>query len=191
MRAVHRGAAAHSQLLEQSFANRALLAGAAVHLVLELKEATDAVSINVIRNGRAAELNRMCEHLLQRGMQPVELIPREPACGATRTDARAEKGFVRIDVAHAMQDRLIEQSSLDRQLAPFEQLGELVGGDSRGLFARAGITFTTFVSKRHNRKPAESARIDETNLALVGECEHGMRMRWQRHIRLRYEQAAR
>jgi hypothetical protein len=41
-----------------------------------------------------------------------------------------------------------------------------------------------------DREPTESAGIDETDLAAIGERENCMRVRGQRHFGLRNEQAA-
>src|SRR6202012_5379237 len=57
------------------------------------------------------------------------------------------------------------------------------------LLARAGVALPAFAAERNDGEPPEAARIDEANLAFVGQREHGVRVRREWDIRLRDEQS--
>ena len=54
-----RGASAHHDALHRRAAHLAWLSGARIDAVLQLKKAAYAVRIHIVRNGRAAQLNRV------------------------------------------------------------------------------------------------------------------------------------
>ena|SRR5271168_1802444 len=86
----------------------AWLAGSQIDLVLQLKETAHAVGVYIIRDGRAAQLDGVSQHLLDGAMQPEELRPREPSSHAPGADSRAKKAFVGVDIADPMQKALVK-----------------------------------------------------------------------------------
>ena len=184
VRAVDGRASADRELFERSLADGAFFTGTPVHLVLQLKEATNAIGIDIIRHRGSAELDGLRQHLLQRGVQASKLIAREAARRSARTNACTEESLICVDVADAVQDRLVQQRGLDRDLAATEELRELIRGDGGGLPAWSGIAVPVFAAERDDREPTEPARIDEANLALIGQREHGVCVGGQRDIRL-------
>ena len=104
---------------QQNPANRGLTAPARlarplVYEVLELKEATFPIGVDVVGNRRAAESDGLQENLAQRETEPLKLGESEPVTPAARPDARLKQAFVGVDIAHACEDRLIEQRRFDR-----------------------------------------------------------------------------
>ena len=60
---------------------------------------------------------------------------REASGDAGGADSGAEEALVGVDVADAVQQILVEERGLDRELAAAEERGEVVGGDGEGLVA--------------------------------------------------------
>ncbi len=65
--------------------------------------------------------------------QFFQLHARQSSRFAPRTDSGSEQAFIRVDVAHARQQRLIQKSCLDRQLPPAKQLSKLLGRNRKRL----------------------------------------------------------
>ena len=87
----------------------ARLVFAGVDAVLKLEEAADAFGIDVIGDRRAAKLDGMAENLLESDMEAVEFGWGEPSSLAAGTDTGAEEAFIRVDIAHAREQRLVDR----------------------------------------------------------------------------------
>src|SRR5208282_880725 len=90
----------------------------AIHSMLELEEAFLSIRVHVIGNRRSAQRDRLAQNFLYRGMQLAQLLPGDGCRPPPGTDAGAEQRLVGIDVAHAAQQFLVQESALDRSLAP-------------------------------------------------------------------------
>lgn len=76
---------------------------------------------------------------------------------ATRANAGSKERFVRIDIAHSVQQLLIEEGSFDRSFAPVKKFRKLLDCDGQRLSSRPGETF--FFD--NNTQSSKAARIDE------------------------------
>ena len=187
-RAEVRAPAGEQYSADGSAADQAGLAGPEVDAVLKLEKAAYAVGIHVVGDGRAAERNRMLQDFLQGRAKAVKFSALDAAGHAFGTDSGAEEAFVGVDIAHAVEQRLIEQRRFDGQLAAAKELSESLGSD--GGWLRAGseegfgaIQFTKF-------KTPEAAGIDEAHLTSAGQGQARVGMRLKRALRRGYEQAA-
>ena len=140
----------------------ARLVFAGVDAVLKLEEAADAFGIDVIGDRRAAELDGMAENLLESDVEAVEFGAGKPAGLTAGTDTGAKETFIGIDIAHAGEQRLVEQRGLDGELTAPEENGEFAAGDGERLCAsgvkgRATLEITEL-------KAAEATGINEADL---------------------------
>ena len=135
--AIVRSAARQDDALDRCSAYQAGLSGAEIDPMLELEEACYASRIHIIGYGRAAERDGLSEDALQTGMQAVEFGPLQVASHPAGPDAGAEKTLVGIDIAHTMQQFLVQQGSLNGGAAGPEERGKLVGRDVERLLTRA------------------------------------------------------
>jgi len=120
-------------------ADEAGLAGAPVDAVLELEEAARTIGIDVVGDGGAAEPDGVAEDLDERGAQAGQLGAGETGGLASGAEAGAEERLVGVDVADAVEERLIEQRGLDRRAARMEERDEVGERDGEGLAAGAGV----------------------------------------------------
>lgn len=179
------GAAADENFLERCAAVEAGLAGAAVDFVFELEEASNAVGIDVVGYGGAAELDGVVKDVDQGGTEAGELRAGELTGPAARANAGAKEALVGVDVANAVEQRLAQQSGLDGELAAAKERGKLGIGDGEGFGAGAEIELGGA-----DGEPAEAAGVDEAQLMAAGERENSMGVWRKRNLRRGDEQAA-
>jgi len=117
-------------------ADLAGLAATHIDAVLELEKAGHPVGVHVIGNRGAAQFDGLPQDCLQSGMEPGEVLAGEAARHAGGTDSGAKEALVGINVAHPMEQLLVQQGSLDGQLAIAEEGTKFVGRDGQGLVAR-------------------------------------------------------
>ena len=160
-------------------ADQAGLAGSHVDAVLELEEAGDTVGVDVVGDGGAAKLDGFPQDGLQGCLKAVEPLAGEASGHAGRTDSGMEEAFVGINVAHAVEQLLVEQGGLDRELAVAEEGAEVGGRDGEGLLS--GSAEGLRVGDRVQSEAAEAARVDEAKLAAGGEREDGVSVRRNGH----------
>jgi len=158
----------------------------AVDLVFDLEVAAHALRINVVGDGRAAEFDGSAQDGLQGGAQADEFGASEAASLAARTDAGAEERLVGVDVANAVEQRLVQQRGLDRRLAARKSAtkssGEIVRGSRPG---RSKCPLTVVRCPLFVRMPGlaggwrdgRSGGVNEADFAVVGESEHGVGVR--------------
>jgi hypothetical protein len=97
--------------------------------------------------------------------EAFELGPGETAGGAAGTDAGMEEALVGIDVADSGEQGLVEERSLDGELAAAEESGELGGGDGKGFVA--GRVEGRSALELAELQAAEAAGIDEAKFAAA------------------------
>ena len=139
MRAEVGAAAGEGDAADGGGADEAGLAGAPVDLVPELEEAAGALGIDVVGDGGAAKPDGVAEDLDERGAQAGQFGAGEAGGLAGGAKAGAEEGFVGVDVADAVQERLVEQRGLDRRAARMEEGDEVCERDGEGFAAGAGV----------------------------------------------------
>src|ERR1051326_6883638 len=112
-RAEMRRSLCHQHAANGRLAMDARLAGALVHAMAELEKSLPAFGIDVIGNGRSTGGDRFREHR-HHGVEqsPGPLAP-QPRSDGERMNARAKKGLVGVDIAHASHEALVEQQRLD------------------------------------------------------------------------------
>lgn len=159
-------------------ADQAGLACPHVHAVFELEKTPNPVSIDIIRDRRAAQLDRVLEHFLQRRVKAVQFRALDAAGHAPGTDPGAKEAFVSVDIAHAMKQRLVEQCGFDGQFAAAKEAGKVFQGDGRRLGPGPGEAFGGV--ELTELQPPETARVDETHLPAAGQGETsvGVRRDW-------------
>ena len=128
-------AASEEDAADGGSADQAGLAGAHVDAMLELEEAGHTVGIHVVGDRGTAERDGVPQDVLQGGVEPVELGAGEAAGDAGGADSGVEEALVGVDVADAVEERLVEQGGLDGELAAAEEGREVVGGDGEGFAA--------------------------------------------------------
>jgi hypothetical protein len=150
-------------------AEAARLARALVDAMLELKEASRALGIHIIRDGRPAQTDGVRENLAQGETQLFQLRRGQPVGPPARPDARLEKALVRIDVANTREERLIQQRCLDGHASLAEELRKRALANGERLGARRferGVSSAAQVAKF---QPAEASRIYKPQLVAAGE----------------------
>ncbi len=177
-------AAANYDLLDRCLAALARLTLSRVDTVFQLEEAGDTLGVDVVRDRGAAQRNGAGEDVDQGEAQALEIGPGEASGLSPRPDAGPGQGLIRIDIADAMQQRLIEQGGFDGGAAMAKESGEVSWDDGQGFDPRADIGFLP------NGEPAEAARVDEADLTSIGKGQDGMGMEGQRDVGVRDEKAA-
>ena len=94
--------------------------------MLELEEAFHASSVNVVRNRRTSERNRLPKNISEATVQAVKLCPFQVSGHPAGADAGAEETLIGIDISHSVQQFLIQQGGFDRGPATPEERGEVV-----------------------------------------------------------------
>jgi hypothetical protein len=135
--AIVRAAASQDHAANRCSAYQAWLPGAEIDPMLELEEAGYASRVHIIRYRRPAERDGLSEDGLQTGMQAIEFGPLQVASHPAGPDSGTEKTLVGIDIAHSVQQLLVQQGSLNGCAAGPEERGELVGRDVERLLAGA------------------------------------------------------
>jgi hypothetical protein len=118
------------------FALAAWLPCALVNAVLQLKKAACAIGIDVVGDRGATEPNGVPKNLAQRLPEPVVLGNRDPVGAPSRPDSGMEQAFVRIDVPHTRQQRLIEQRRFDGHMPCAKECCKLTGADVERIGSR-------------------------------------------------------
>ena len=126
----------HDQPLDFCLATKARLPVALVDPVLKLEFAAIAVGIDVVGNGRAAGTDGFGQNLADCAVERQELLLRQVFRDARRMQARAKQALVRIDVADAAQDALVEQQGLDASAPRSKFSAEFLRADLQRLLAQ-------------------------------------------------------
>lgn len=148
---------------------------AGVDAMLQLEKAFDAVGIDVIGDGGAAERDGVGEDLLERDAEAFKLRARERVGDAAGTNAGAKEAFVGVDVADAVEQGLIEQSGFDGDFAALKEARKIISVDGHRLTARSAEGWV--FAQVEEFEPTESAGVNETDLAGIAQCEPGVGVR--------------
>ena len=132
-------AATDHDALDGRAANAAGLAGARVDVVVELKEARNTIGVHIVGDRGATQSNRFSEDFIQSGAQSTKLSSGETTRMAAGANAGMEERLVRVDIADAVEQRLVEQRSLDRRLALAEERDEVFDPDGERFAAWAFV----------------------------------------------------
>jgi len=152
--------------------------------VVELEEACDTFGVDVVRDGGTTEFDGVLQHFEEGGAEAGELVAGEASGLVAWTYAGVEERLVGVDVAHTMEERLVEECGLDGCLAVTEERDEVFERDGEGLTPGAGVGVGGY------GETAEAARIDEAKLFASAQREDGMGMRRDLSFRGRDEEAA-
>src|SRR5581483_5708294 len=154
-----RASSGYHNFLDGGLANQAGLASSPVGAVLELEEAFVAFGINVVGDRRSSGGNGLLQHFLKRAMKTSCFLLRKRTGPAAGTNAGPEQAFIRIDIADAMKQLLVQQCSFDGRLASFEQFNKFFKAHLKRLgtwSGKAGLL---------HFQPAKSPRIDKAQLS--------------------------
>lgn len=180
--------ASHGDAPDHSATHSTGLARALVDTMLQLEKAADSICIHVIRDRRTAKGDGLLQHLSKSLAQALELHTREPAGAAPRTQPGTEEAFIRIDIAHARQQLLIEQGRLHRKLAFMEKCSKLLRINAKRFKSwRRERRLALKISEFH---PSKAAGIDKAKLAATGQRESGVSVSDDGRIRCGHEQAS-
>jgi hypothetical protein len=150
-----RSAPTDNDFLDRSLALYAGFAFAAIGAVLDLKKAGLAIGIHIVRDGRPASGNRQLQDFLQRGKQLAQLGFRQCVGSPTGSDVGAKQRFIGINVPHAVQQLLVQESCFNWGFAAMKQLGEIICPDLERLGSGSTEAAVLYF------QPPETPRIDE------------------------------
>ena len=156
----------HNDPRNRRLAPPAGFTGPLVDAMLELEEAFHSFGIHVIGDRGASHLDGLLQHGLQRLAQTLQLRTGKPSGSASWPETGVEQAFVGVDVAHAREQRLVEQGGLDSQLAPAEQRAE--GGGFNGQRFQAGCLKSWAGAQIAPLQPAKTTRIHKTEFLSAG-----------------------
>jgi len=156
-------------------ADEAGLSLAGIDAVLDLEEAGFTVGVDVVGDRRAAGADGGLKDGSKGFVEAREARAGEAAGNACGADAGAEETFVGVDVADAVEERLVEERGFDGKLAAAEEGDEVVEGDGEG-FASGSCKGAGSVKG----EAAETAGVDKAELAAGGEAEDGVGVEWER-----------
>jgi len=140
--------------------------------MLQLEEAAYAVSVHIVGDGGPAEADGALKHILQGEAQTFEFGPGEASGAAAGSDAGTEEALIRINVAHAGEQGLVEQGCFDGQFSTPEEGCEFIRADGKRLFAGSAKACRAF--EIYKFEAAKAARVNETDLASAGKPEARM-----------------
>src|SRR5579875_2340628 len=106
-------------------------------------------------------------------MQPEQLLAAQTPSASCGTDSGAEEALIRIDIAYAMQQLLVQKRSFDAGLSPAEEGGEVLGGNGKRFPAGTGkgVILPGF-------QPSEATCIHEPQLTAGAEPQNGVCVFW-------------
>ncbi len=94
--------------------------------MLQLKEALLAFRVHVIGDRRSTQKNGVLQNFPKRDSQSFQFDPGQPACISPRPDSGPKQALIRVDIADAGEECLVEQRSLDGQLSSPKQRSKLL-----------------------------------------------------------------
>ncbi len=168
-------------------ADEAGLTLSGVYAVLDLEEAGFTAGVDVVGNRRAAGADGRFQDGLERLAEAQQPGAGETAGHTGGANLRAEEAFVGVNVAHAVEQRLVEQRGLDGELAAAEERDEVIVGDGEGFAAGSGEGAGFDGVKGET---AETAGVAEAQLAARRKVQHGMGVRREGDLGGGNEQAA-
>jgi len=174
-RAVMGSAAGEQDAADGRAAAAAGLAGALIDAVLDLEEAAIAVGVDVVGDRGAAETDGVPENGAESPAKAFELGSGEAAGAPAGPDSSVEEALVGIDVAHAGEEGLVEESGLDGELAAIKKSSKRSAAD--GERVGAGREKAGSHGEVAQLEAAEAAWVDEAQLAAAGEGEAGVGVR--------------
>jgi hypothetical protein len=157
-------------------AAEAFFAVALVNTVAELEGSALAIGVHVIGNGGAAQADRFKQHGADGSVEIAKLGGLERGSQSSGMNAGSPQAFVRVDVAHAAQDALVEQKRFYAGAASAQLRDEfLFGGFERieAEFAEDGLVSAI----GQHAHAAEAANVGVAELAAIiqGEEDVGVR----------------
>ena len=153
-----------------------LFAGALVNAVAKLKLAALAIGIYVIGNGRAAQSDGFQEHSADGAMEIAELARLERRRQSHGMDSGSPQTFVRVDVAHAAQDALVEQERFDARAVSAQFRAEFFLSSFERIeaeLAQSGFAVAIF----DDSHASEAANVRVAEFAAVVEREKNVSVR--------------
>jgi len=122
-------AATDDNPLDWRLAHPARLARTRINMMAKLKETGDSIGIHIVRHGRTAKLDGFGEDFDERGAESCKFRAGQLAGMASRANPSMEEGLVSVDIADAMEQRLVQQRGFNRCLALAEEGDKLFETD--------------------------------------------------------------
>jgi hypothetical protein len=157
-------------------AAKAFFTFAVVDAMLQLKLALLARRIDVIGDRGAARADCFVQNVLHGAIELAQFPGCKVRSSAARMDFRAEEGLVRVDVAHAAKDGLVEEQGFDVRFARVQRGGELRLRSFEGIEAERAEDLR-LVGAGQNGHTSEAANVGVTQFAAVIEREENVRVR--------------
>ena len=127
--------------------------------MFQLEEPTNPVRVHVVRNRGPSQSNGMQQYIAQRQAEALQLRRRQPPRSFSRPDPGPEQALVRVDIAHAGEECLVEKSGLDGQAASPKELCEISLFDDQGLRSRSREPLTA--CQIPELEASEATRMDK------------------------------
>src|SRR5262245_10657034 len=124
-----RSPSSHNDLLDLPLAGQAGLAFTTVGAVLELKKAFLPIGIDIVGDRGSSSGDRLLEHLAERDVELGEFGASERVRATPWPDPGAKQALIGVDVAHSVQQGLVEQQGLDRRSALVKEPGKVFYAD--------------------------------------------------------------
>ena len=170
----------------------ALAAGLAlspINAVLQLEKSLDACCVHIIRDRGTAQIDGPPQNPLQGQPKLFKLSLSQPAGCTPWADSGMKQAFVGVDVTRPGQQRLVQQSRLDREFAAVEEGSKLFCTNGQGLCARCGKGDRT--GQIAPLQTAKASRVNKSNLASTRKLQACVCMKRNLSLRRRHHQTPR
>src|SRR5262249_16070939 len=128
---IERAPIADRHPLDRARTNSAGFAGAVINAQMILKLARFVVGVAVIRKRRAAPADGVAKQLRNQPRQYCHLAPRQTMRARGRLDAGERENLIRIDIAEAGDDLLVEKQIADAPLGCAGKTKKILGVQRR------------------------------------------------------------
>src|SRR6478672_10135506 len=159
-----------------------------LELVLVLARLAEQIQVRLVLERGAARLDRVLEDLLDRAVEPSNLLGRERVAHPVVSDPRREQDLVRVDVAQAADELLVHHQLLHLRGALCEQV--LERGPREDLIQRVDrdvlelLHLAELVGRRHEHL-SEGPGIHESQIPALLERDDHVRVWCKRDASVR------
>lgn len=178
-RTEHRCPLLHTRSLQGHSTGMAWAAGSPIDAMQALETSPAPIGGAMVLDGASTKLDCLGQHRPNRPGEAVDRVGIEAVRPHARMHARAKERLVRVDVADAGDDRLVEQRRLDRPSGAAKTLRQFLGAHAQGIRPKPAPAALPDRAKVGMRlEPSESARVPVSQRAngTVGTGEHPMRV---------------
>jgi hypothetical protein len=171
--------ARHDHVANRCLTTKAGFSVALVNAMPQLKFTAIPFGIHIIRDRRAPGTNGFGQDFLDFAVQTQQLLLRQIRGDARGMKAGAKEAFVRVNVANASQNRLIEKQSLEPCPPPSKRFTKFIRGDLERFPPELSREFRQIGMCDHQHA-AKTADIRVTQFAPVTEGKKSVGVRQHR-----------